>query len=334
MRRGLGSWASGFAALVLGLVTAVALLGRSDQAAIASQPPPVIAAILSSPVGAENTDLIFQPVGAPDPVPPAATLRHAPGAIVRGQVLIGTRTVMVVADTLEQRDPSWAASLARLDAARPAAMLVDRVYHASRPLVTSAGRVFVLRGRPGSDPTPDEARRGELRTDELTIDEIDPFSGAARTVHSYAGYIAYLAGSLADEIFLYRVAFAHADIVAVDVNSGAVRVLAPSILPFARDFSADATSHALLFTNRDASATDIWVAERLDLVSGALTPVATAPRWSLAPRVSSADGQWSAVRDERPGDLPSFSAVRIATGSSLRIAAPHGTRIDLAGFVR
>jgi hypothetical protein len=371
--RSVASSASGLIGLAVGLGVAAGLWGGAGRTASANQPPLAVVAILSSPVGAENTDLIFQPLGAPDPAPPAATLHHAPGAIVRGQVLVGTRAVVVVADMLVLRDPSWGASLTRLEPAHPALTLVDRVYHASRPLVTTAGRVFVLRGRAGPDPTPDEVRRGELRTDELTIDEVDPSTGVARTVHSYAGYIAYLAGSLGDEIFVYRVALGHADIVAVDVNSGSARVLVPSILPFARDFSVDPVSRSLLFAERDERSTDIWVAERLDLVSGNRTRIATATHMSLLPHVwpqgrvalnadgigglsvvgsagaairrplgdgvdavrgFSLDGQWAAVRHERSGEPPSIFALRTDTGSSLPIATPRGARIDVAGFVR
>lgn len=367
-----GTWIS----ILVGLtVSAGILVGCSfgaDGTVSASAAPPPLVAMLSSPVGAEYTDLVLQPPGASEPVRPTARLHHAPGAIVRGAVLEDSRAVVVVADMQILRDPSWGASLSLLEPGHPALSLVDRVYHASRPLVTASGRVFVLRGRAGPEPTAEQVRRGELRADDLTIDEVDPRTGAARTVHSYAGYIAHLAGSLGDEIFVYRVAFGHADIVGVDVNTSSVRVLAPSILPFARDFSVDAVSRSLIYADRDERSTEAWSTERLDTESGARTRLGSIARMSLLPhawpgggvamnadsvgglsvvgnphsairhplgdgadtvRGFSADGKWAAVHHERLGGAPATFVLRTDTGTFMRVATPSETRIDIVGFL-
>ncbi len=332
---------------------------------------PVVALLASKPLGT-TTDLVLQPAGAATPAAAVATLSHVRGGEVRGAVLPGTGTVVVVADMESRHEPSWGAWLMRLEANAAPHKLVDRVYHATRPLVLADGRVFVERGRAGAEPTPEEAKQGKLRVDELTIDEVDPQTGATRTVYAWSGYIAFLAGALDDELLVYRVTYHHADLVAVDAKSGAERVIAAEIPAFARDFSVDRQARALVYTNRDA-ASGQWAARRLDLASGALTTLATSPRMALSPhawpgrgvvinpsgasglvklagsgaaiaapygsgvdsvRLVTPDGKWAAVVHEVPDHLPAPFVLSPETGQTIPVAFPPGKRVDVAGFVR
>ena len=86
-----------------------------------------------------------------------------------------------------------------MEPGQPAVTLCDRVFHASTPLVTSDGRVFVERGRAG--PTAE----GRLRVDELTIDEV--MAQGARVVWRVLAELhrAHLAGVSGRELILYRV---------------------------------------------------------------------------------------------------------------------------------
>ncbi len=331
----------------------------------------VVALLVTAP-GARSTDLVLQPVGAPAVQAAVASFSHPPYAVVRGAVLPHTRSVVAVADMEQRRDPSWGASLLRLDPGAPPRTLVDRVFHASRPLVLDDGRVFVERGSAGPELTPEQIKAGELRSDDLQIDEVDPATGNARTVYSWQGYVTYLAGAFDGELVVYRVRFHHADLVAVNESSGQLRVLAANIPAFARDFSVDEKSGALVYENRDP-ASGSWVAERLDIASGNVTRIAASPDMALAPHVwpgagivlnptgargltrvagtgasfagplgagvdhvrsFSADTRWALVSHELPGRLPQPFALDVATGRTQTIAVGFGKRADIAGFVQ
>jgi hypothetical protein len=327
-------------------------------------------ALLSTEPGADSTALSFQRAGDARLAPFTLRLQHAAGATVMGAVLPGTRTVLAVAGVVPSRDESWASALFRLDEGREPRLLADRVYLSTRPLVTAGGRVFVQRGRAGTEPSFEQARAGELREDELTVDEVNPKTGEARTVHATTGYLTFLAGALGDELFVYRVRFHHADLIAVNADSGAVRVLAAPIEPFARDFSVDAETKALLYTQLDAR-TGEWVVERLDLSTLARSTLARAPLMALAahawpggklavnlkgdqglsvlgadavagapfgPGVDflhafTRDGRFVAGLHTTPSALPRPFVLRTSTGEPLLLATVPGARVDVAGFV-
>jgi hypothetical protein len=200
--------------------------------------------------------------------------------------------------------------------------------------------VLVQRGIAGS-----EAPQGDaLRTDALSIDAIEPWSGAATTLHTYSGYTTHLAGVSGDEAIVYRVAHQHADLVAVHVQSGALRVLAQEIPAFARDFS---------------------VVERLDLTTLARSVVARADAISVTPHVwfdgsvVVNDGQGARSLDgslQRPlgagfdelrvltpthaaflhrvpgGRLPVPFVVALGGGASV-VPVPAGKRVDVVGVL-
>ena len=354
-------------ALGLALVEHVASAPVAAQPSVAASGPFV--ALLVTRPGAGYTSLLLERAGESSAPAPVARFDHAEGAAVKGAILPGTSVVLAVADTATTRDLSFASSLFRVEPHRPAERLCDGVVHASRPLVTAAGRVFVSRGSAG--PEPAAAPKIAGREDALSIDEIDPATGAARTVHSFMGYLAFLAGEHGREVLVYRVGAAGADLIGVDQDSGNVRVIAPSILPFARDFSVDPARGAVVFQERDERDSRTWVIDRMDLATGARTRLAASSNLALAPSVwpgggvayspdsrggitligrkmkaihaptgegidqvqaTSREGAWVAALHTRPGELPVAFAIESSTGRTLALPTTAGVRVAIAGF--
>jgi hypothetical protein len=230
-------------------------------------------ALLATRANEPESTLVWVEPGAHELPAAVARIDHLPGATVRGAVHPDGKTVLVVADRSPGPDRSWGSSLLRVVAAQPTVELCDRVAHASAPLVTVDGRVLVARGRAGG-------RDG----DELSIDEIAP-DGTARVVWRGRGALAHLAGAWRDQILVYVVRTDGASLLGVGLDSGRTRAIVPSLLPFARDFSVDAGSDAIVFAERDEARSDRWVVDRVDLVSGARTRLHTSPSQHLAPHV-------------------------------------------------
>lgn len=322
-------------------------------------------AILATLPGASHTSLyVVESAETGKLLAPVSTLSHAEDAAVRGAMVPGTDVVAAVADTKQTRDLSFAGSLFRLAPHRAPELLCDRVVHASRPLVTRDRRVFVSRGVAGKE------RDGQYRADDLTIDEVDLATGAARTVHAFQGYLAFLAGAHEREILVYRVDAKGADLAGVDPDTGAVRVIA-KLLPFARDFSVDAAG-GLIFQERDEHDARAWTIDRVDIATGARSRLHTGPSASLAPfawpgggvawsrdgggglamlrggkplgaaplgpgvdliRAVSSDGAWVAALHTLPGRLAVPFVIDTRTGAAGAVAAPPGARIEIAGIV-
>jgi len=355
---------------------ALALPGlRRDAPHVALQPAfagdpraaagPAVALLATPPGGAHTSLYVVRPGEAAATLAPVATLTHLEGAAVRGAVVPGSDVVVVAADTAPTRDASFAASLFRIAPHQPPQLLCDRVVHASRPLVTAAGRVFVSRGAAGPPAG------GAMRVDDLSVDEIDPATGAARTVHAFSGYLTFLAGARGAEIFVYRIGAGGADLAGVDADTGAARVITP-LLPFARDFSIDEAAGAVVFQERDEQDRSVWTVDRVDLATGARTRLHRSASMSLAPfawpgggvalstngraglallggagrlqpaplgegvdfvRAASAGGAWVAALHPVAGRLPVPFAVDTRTGAAAALAAPPGARVEIAGFV-
>ncbi len=320
--------------------------------------------------GEEASRLVFEAPGA-SRVTEAGTFQHLPWAVVRGRMLPKTRTAVVVADVFRRGDGSFGAALIRLSPGAPAKVLAGRVFHATRPLVTSNGRVFVERGVEGVPPADEEVRTGRLRIDALTIDEINPSTGEARTVHAFEGYTTHLVGALGDELLLYRVRHQHADLVAVHTDSGAVRPLRPEVLPFARDFSLSEAERVLRWSTLDPSSRE-WIAVELDLDKGTETVLARALKPSIVPsawpeggwafnpggdqgltlmqrgepkriaplgpgadvvRAVSADREWVALDHTRPATRPAPFVISRDGAQVLTVSVPEGMRSEILGFV-
>jgi hypothetical protein len=341
---------------------------------VAAQPSaaasgPTVALLVTRP-GAGYTSLTLERAGETSAPVPVARFDHAEGAAVKGAILPGTSAVLAVADTVATRDLSFASSLFRVEPHRPAERLCDGLVYASRPLVTAAGRVFVSRGTAGPEPAAAPKLAG--REDALSIDEINPATGGARTVHTFSGYLAFLAGEHGREILVYRVGAAGADLIGVDEDTGSVRVIAFSLLPLARDFSVDTARGAVVFQERDERDSRTWVVDRMDLATGARTRLAASSSMSLAPSVwpgggvayapdsrgglaligremkpihaptgdgvdqvqaISREGAWVAALHTRPGELPIAFAIESSTGRTLALPTAAGARVAIAGFV-
>lgn len=329
---------------------------------------PSVALLVTKP-GALHTSLYLASPGGGTPSAPVATFNHLPNAFVRGRVVPGKSIVLAVADTDSSRDKSFNSSLFRLIPHTPPAEICNSIVYGSRPLIMESGRVFVARGKAGPElPTQSISN---LRTDELFIDEVDLGSGTLHTIHSHSGYLAHLAGAYLNEIVLYRVSQAGADIVAVDVNSGNVRPILSKLPPFARDFSIDESNGQLVFRGRHESNSKLWTIERIDLHTLARTRLYENPSMTLSPHVwptggiiynpyaqsgmaflgspsplsaplgqgmdavagISSDGQWAAIEHTLPSELPIPFVVEVNTGKVSTLAVPSGSRAEIAGFI-
>lgn len=329
------------------------------QALSPSEPAPPRLALLSTRPGSSETSLHFALPGAPGAAPAAVRFAHAPDGEVRGALVPGTERVVVVADMERRRDPSFGAWLLTVEPGREPKVLAKGCYHASRPLLLPTGRVLVQRGAPGPELP------SAQRVDSLSVDELDPETGALRQIHTFQGYITHLAGLFDGEVLLYRVAPEAADLVAVDVESGAVRVLLSPIPALARDFSVDRSARSLVYTNHDGSG---WLVERLSLDSGARQELARAGGMWITPSVWPSGGVlindgrgavvlggagpsralgpgFDEVRSVSPDGLhvallhrvpSSFAEAFVSSadgGRVTRVAAPAGARLEIAGFL-
>ncbi len=336
----------------------------SAQAADIAVPAVPRAALLATHPGAELTSLFFVDTRGNTNLAPVATFGHLPDATVRAMVIAGKSEVVATADTTPTQDASFNASLFYLRAYTPPERLVDRVVHASTPLVTSSGRVFVSRGEPGKSVD------GQMRVDALTIDEIDLATGKSRITYQTNGYLLFLAGVLGDEIVLYRIVPGQADIIAVDSTTGKERFIQKNLPPFARDFSVDPSSQTLVFQNRHETDSSTWVVDRVDIKTGKSQRLFAGPSMTLAPfavpqggvlynppghglsaldgrlaisgplgagvdvvAAITADGRYLAALHTLPSAFAVPFVVDTQSGTSRVLPAPANTRVVLAGFV-
>jgi hypothetical protein len=230
-------------------------------------------ALLSTPNNGAETFLHLVQPGQSFP-PPVATVKTLPDPAIRAATL-SDGSVLVIADTDPGADRSFGSSLFRLVPGAPAVLLANHVVWASRPLVTPDGRVFIERGSAGG-PT----AQG-IRVDSLSVEEVSPQSGSTRTIWSDTGYIAYLAGSFANDLILYDIRPSGARLILVDRDTGRERVVLPSLPAFANSFSV---SHSgdLVFEDADPTKTH-WIVERLNLVSGELNQLYESTSSQLVP---------------------------------------------------
>ena len=336
----------------------------SAQAADIAAPKAPRTAVLATYPGAELTSLFLVDAMGSSNLAPVATFGHLSDATVRAVVVPGKSEILATADTTPSRDASFNASLFHLRPHAPPERLVDRVVHASRPFVTSAGRVFVSRGEPGNEI------EGRMRIDALAIDEIDLATGQSRTVHKANGYLLFLVGGLGAEIVVYRVFPDQADIVAIDPDTAAVRPIVKNLPPFARDFSIDANNNSLVFQNRHESDSRTWVVDRVDLFTGKSSRLFSGSSMTLSPfalpqggvifnprgqglspldanvpviaplgpgvdviAASSADGRYLAALHTRPSTFAVPFIVDTKSGATRALTAPANTRVVVAGFV-
>ena len=294
------------------------------------------------------------------PGAPIASFTHREGS-VRG-ALLPDGAVLAAAPVGLDSDRSFDGGLWRLGA-DGVALLCEGLLHASRPLVTPDARAFAARGRAG--PVRDER---SMRVDELTIDRIDPESGAIDTLHRYQGYLLHIAGWHDGRVLVYRVAPNRADIVAVEASTGAVEMLVDRLPAFARDFSV--LDDRLVYRGRDEHDSRTWVVDVIDLRQGKRRRVHRSPSFSLAPhawpygavalsdgqgglaligstdpiraplgsgvdvvRALSLDGRFVALLHTREGAFDTPFLLERTSGKSYPLPAPGRTRLDIVGFM-
>lgn len=320
-------------------------------------------ALVATRPGAELSSLYVVRAGDSENLAPVATFNHLPDATVRAAVVPGAEIVLATADTTLTRDPSFNASLFRLTPHAPPETLVDRVVHASRPLVTRAARIFVARGIAGNEV------EGQMRIDALAIDEVNASTGQTQSIHAANALFLHIVGEAGREIVLYRVFPDHADIVGVDPDSMAVRVIEKSIPPFARDFSIDAEGRTIVLQNRHETDARTWVVDRIDVATGKTQRLFASPSMTLAPSIlprgsvlfnppgrglsaleaphhvagplgpgvdvvaaSTPDEVFVAALHTQPSAFATPFLVETTTGAAIVLPAPNESRIALAGF--
>lgn len=310
-------------------------------------------AILSSQ--GEVAELRFQPLGATGLTAPVARFSHGEGSAVLGSLLPRSRVVVASATMASRGDLSFATVLLRLEAGKPARVLADQLAYGSRPLVTE-GRVFISRGVAGP--------QGEaFRLDALSVEEIDPTTAKTRRVYATHGAFTFLAGALGRELIIYEVTARAARLIAVHVDTLAVREVLPTMAGLAHDFVVDAPRHRVLFTQGTPGGRT-WFVEEVDLRSGASKRLVDGPEVTLLPavlpdgRVLISTGAGEGLKTlggervvpaqgtgferlvvqqkglivglhERPSDFPSVFASQ--DGMPVPLAAPQGSRLDVAG---
>jgi hypothetical protein len=346
---------------VISLLLATLVLASPAPPAPAAPPSTVAAppiALLASSHG--RTELFVVRAGDRTPGPVLAAFDHVDGS-VRG-ALLPDGSVLAAAPVRADSDRSFDGGLWRLETNGRARLLCDALTHASRPL-SADGRAFVVRGATGAAPV-----EGAMRVDELTVDEVDPASGALVTLHRYRGYLVHLAGFHDGRVVAYRVGPGVADIVAIEAAGGAVSSLLPSLPPFARDFSL--AGDRLVFRGRDERDASTWVIDALDVGSSARQRLFQGASFTLTPHAWPDGGVAFNARSDGLALLGSSDPVRAplgagvdvvraisgdarfvaavhtevhsfevpfvlerALGVSARLPAPLDRRIDIVGFV-
>ena len=330
---------------------------------LASGPSSLAPVALIATEGRDSALYVATP-GAPLP-PPAARFSHLGDGSVRA-VTSTAGPVFATASVRPGRDRSFDGGLFRLDPASGAVkLLCEDVVHASRPLIDQEGRLFVVQGWAGAQPS-----ATELRRDDLAVVEVAPETGATTTVHTFHGYMVSLAGAHRGELVLYRVGPAGADLTAVDRDSGAERLLVATLPPFARDFSIDEPSATLVYRGRHESDPRRWVVDSVDLAGGQTARLYEGDTFALAPhawpgggvslnpseggmallgsadtlraplgpgvdwvRAVSGDGRFVALLHIVDGQLPLPFVVDRQSQAPLRLPAVAGARMAIAGFV-
>ncbi|HVT16687.1 MAG TPA: hypothetical protein VHQ90_10990 [Thermoanaerobaculia bacterium] len=314
-------------------------------------------ALLSTPNNGSETFLHILQIGQPFP-PSVAAVKTLPEPAIRAATL-PDGSVLVIADTDPGPDRSFASSLFRLAPGAPTVLLANHVVWASRPLVTPDGRVFIARGSTGP-PVP----RG-IRVDSLLIDEVNPQSGSTRTVWSDNGYVAFLAGSFANNLILYNIGPSGARVLLVNEDTGREKVILPS-LPAGNSFSVS-RSGDLVFVDADSSKTH-WVVERLNLISGKLDQLHESVSSQLIPyewpqggitlndparpvegplatsasgrrdlidiQAVTADGSFAVAFAEGSSSLPGVVLLDPLGTEVTQVQTPENLPITVAGFVR
>lgn len=201
-----------------------------------------------------NTRLLIQRADASAPER-LATIEHPAGSIVRGTMIPRTNRAAVSLDLDPGVGRTWSASLVVLEAvppgsraASPPVPSVDRLYLGAAPVVLDDGRIIVQRGEAGqlTEKDIDEER---TRVDRLLIDAVLP-DGSLKHLRDYRGYIALVAGAIANTVVVYVVGEAGAELVCLDVDAPPNTDRRVQVSAYASDFTPNRARGTILFTNR------------------------------------------------------------------------------------
>lgn len=323
---------------------------------------PVELAVLSKDVASSTLDVRWQSIEAGSPLAePFARLQVQPDETFRGVALPGSRSVALVRVPALMRDLSFASTLAVVTPGQPERVLATNVVRASQPVLLGQ-RLFVERGVAGVD-SPDS-----FRVDTLTITEVSLATGRLRTVFETKGFWTHLAGVFEHELILYVAGPDGARLLAVHIDTLAVRTIIASMPALAHDFTVDAAKKSVLFTIAEPGV-ERWFVERVELLTGRRERVAEGDSVALLPSVlpsgiaySPGAGQglrWIGrdgvalpsrgagfervrfvadglvfVRHEVPGDAPWVYAVRAKDSQLVPVPFPPGAIVDVAGVRR
>lgn len=336
------------------------LLSALFVAGVTHAATPGVVLLLSDPNGG-RTQLIEQ---RGDARLELAAIDHVRGGIVKGA--LASKGIAVIAQTEESRDPSWASSLLFIDARGKSSVLVDRVAHASRPVVAPSGEIVVSRGVTGIEPSHSKGFGATLRMDEVTVEAVDPETGKARVLLRRSGYLLFVAGVTLKEAIIYSIGPGSTPVLAVNLKTSAVRTVAAHV-ELGRDFSIKTGAvSSVFFTERTANEwrvssralesaarhgdpiiendTPYQLADARQLlrrpeVGGALSRFAEAqdcPHGAGVDEIDgiSPDGRWAAALHRTDGEMPRtvlFDLYATTPGFALALSQSAGLRPEIVG---
>lgn len=322
---------------------------------------PLELAVVSKDVASSTLEVRWQSMEAGSPLAePFARLQVQPDETFRAIALPGSRSVAVVRVPALTRDLSFASSLTIVSPGQSERTLATNVVRASRPVLVGQ-RLFVERGVAGA-LSPDA-----FRVDTLTITEVAVTSGRVRTVFETKGFWAHLAGVFEHELVLYVAGPEGARLLAVHVDTLAVRTLVASLPALAHDFTIDTAKKAVLFSIAEPGV-ERWFVERVELLTGRRERLAEGDTVALLPTVLPSGVAYSAgpglglrwaeregvalpshgagfervrviteglifVRHEVPGDAPTVYALSVKDSRPVPLTLPSGI-VDVAGVRR
>lgn len=276
------------AALAVGTVVCVGALAwsavRAPEAPADPQrasPPPAVVLLEGAPDGTE-TRVVLRALTTGAQPRVLGVVPHLAGSARRGTLAVeGARAAVyvVAAERPSRHGSTYESALWRTEEGTAPRRLLGGITDASRAVVTERGAVVVQRGRDGEDPPP-EGRVLRERVDALSLDVVDPANGAAHTVWSGVGMIAFLAAPMrGDEVLVYHVREGGASLFALDVARGTTRALVAQMDALARDFSYDAARDEVAFVRASQRREGVWEVVSLPAHGPTLTPERLQTRW-------------------------------------------------------
>lgn len=319
---------------------------------------PLEVALISRPPSATALEIRWQPLSRSASAP-LAVLEAVPDETFHGAVVPGRPEIAVVHVPVSVRDASFAAVLSVVAPGEKPRTIARDVVLASKPVFLGQ-RLFVERGAPGPS-LPDG-----YRVDALHLDEVDWRTGRSRPIYATRAFWTHLAGAAGSELVVYEAGPEGARLLAVHVDSLAVRTLIDRMPPMAHDFVVDAAGSSVVFT-LGTPGREQWSVEQVAVRDGARRRLAAGAHVALLPTLlpggiafqpaSGAGLRWVSaeglalspngpgfervgfvaeglifLRHEVPGELP-VPLVRTLKGAAVEVPFPEGV-VDFAGVFR